>query len=429
MEKPDFAVQHVLEDFAIFLTFLHSKKKIPATTQQGHFKQKDLFQLNQEMHFRDVWATEKSMQPAYPELEFFYEAALAAGILKIRVRDKDTVLLVEEEKWYQFQQLSAHDQYFFLLETAWRYLNWEKITGSALIHFHKVMQDFIYFLGKNPAGATLNIKAKEKGWSAGWFSFDLYNKVVQIFSFLGFCTLEPDNTLTKKPDKYTAPFKSLTVTPLGTLLAPVLASDFPFPTANILTRKRLLEDEIRSVSLFGEQEEWNNLSIAAAELYTTDFFREPFLKELAEKTNLDTPPEPFYTDGKAFQPGNFVLEVALDQKISRVIQFSSQHTLEAVHEAIQEAYNFANDHLYVFNLNSELWSETNYYHPESFMKPTANEIKLGELNLYPGQQFTYLFDFGDQWEFFIEVLEIKENEPEVRVPKLIKKTGRAPRRY
>ena len=41
--------------------------------------------------------------------------------------------------------------------------------------------------------------------------------------------------------------------------------------------------------------------------------------------------------------------------------------------------------------------------------------------------FTYLFDFGDQWQFDIKVMEIREGT--VEKPELIKAVGDAPEQY
>jgi hypothetical protein len=432
MEKTDIEHQPILEDFAVFLTFIHSRKEIPATLQLGHLKQKDLFRLNQEMHYKADWVTEKSMQPSYPELEFFYEVALASGILQLKAsQNKEAVLAAEEGRLSEYNVLSAVDQYFFFLETAWRYLNWESITDSPAIHFHSLMDQFISFLTQQQPGKAIDVKNKEerKEWNVGYFSFDLYHKVVQIFSFLGFCGLEPDTSLTKKPDKFTAPFRYLTVTPLGAQLDHILAEKFPFQNWNILTRKRLHEDDLRDFSLYRNSQDTNDFITEVNTKNQTGNGEAQFLEAFSGEHGVNMALQSFYKDVNSFKAGNYLLQIGLTKEISRTIRFNAEHTLEDVHLAIQDAYKFENDHLYAFYLNTGLWTEENYFTPESDMGQATDSVKLGELNLITGQRFVYLFDFGDEWQFVIDVLEIDETSPEVTKPKLVGKTGRAPKQY
>ncbi|MCM1127752.1 MAG: plasmid pRiA4b ORF-3 family protein [Lachnospiraceae bacterium] len=55
------------------------------------------------------------------------------------------------------------------------------------------------------------------------------------------------------------------------------------------------------------------------------------------------------------------------------------------------------------------------------------ETSLGELELCQGQTFTYLFDFGDMWQFTIKVLEIRDGT--VKKPEVISAVGDAPEQY
>ena len=42
---------------------------------------------------------------------------------------------------------------------------------------------------------------------------------------------------------------------------------------------------------------------------------------------------------------------------------------------------------------------------------------------------TFLFDYGDEWRFKVEVIGIGEPEPKARYPKVIKTVGDAPPQY
>lgn len=60
--------------------------------------------------------------------------------------------------------------------------------------------------------------------------------------------------------------------------------------------------------------------------------------------------------------------------------------------------------------------------------PFSDKITIGELGLLPGQQILYIFDFGCEWRFKIEVLE-KKDEPGPSSPVICERKGKSPEQY
>ena len=55
---------------------------------------------------------------------------------------------------------------------------------------------------------------------------------------------------------------------------------------------------------------------------------------------------------------------------------------------------------------------------------------LASLNLRKGQNFLYLFDYGDEWRFNVRLHAINENgDPEAEYPKIVESVGTAPQQY
>lgn len=55
---------------------------------------------------------------------------------------------------------------------------------------------------------------------------------------------------------------------------------------------------------------------------------------------------------------------------------------------------------------------------------------LGSLNLRKGQNFLYLFDYGDEWRFNVKLHAINENgDPNAEYPKIVESVGTAPEQY
>ena len=55
-------------------------------------------------------------------------------------------------------------------------------------------------------------------------------------------------------------------------------------------------------------------------------------------------------------------------------------------------------------------------------------MAFGELDLYVRQRILYLFDFGDNWEFGVELIETRD-EPHEGEPKILEEKGEAPQQY
>lgn len=85
--------------------------------------------------------------------------------------------------------------------------------------------------------------------------------------------------------------------------------------------------------------------------------------------------------------------------------------LDHLHSAIQEAFQFDDDHLYVFCFgSSSLQGGKCIYCPYvDDHKFTTLDYTIGDLRLVKGQRFYYLFDFGDSWWFEIYVAGINRD--------------------
>lgn len=68
-----------------------------------------------------------------------------------------------------------------------------------------------------------------------------------------------------------------------------------------------------------------------------------------------------------------------------------------------------------------------YFAPECDEPWTGDTVLLGELSLYEGMQFEYVFDFGDEWRFQIIVEHIlTEHLAECEISNV---KGEAPEQY
>ena len=127
--------------------------------------------------------------------------------------------------------------------------------------------------------------------------------------------------------------------------------------------------------------------------------------------------------------GSYVISVSLGKGCYRHIQISKTATLYKLHKAIISAFDFEDDHAQAFFMDNHYWSGSAAFFS---MKMHGDEhltksYKLEKLNLVKGDQFKYLFDFGDEWQFQCKVL--RETDEQIDNPLVIRSVGESPEQY
>lgn len=127
--------------------------------------------------------------------------------------------------------------------------------------------------------------------------------------------------------------------------------------------------------------------------------------------------------------GIFVFKVSLDKKTWRKIGVSSGDVLDDLHDAIQAAFEFDNDHLYEFSFRNRFGLTQRVVHPICEEEFSTDEFKIKDLPLRIGERMEYLFDFGDQWRFTAELEEIQPPNPKFKKAKILETRGESPEQY
>lgn len=177
-------------------------------------------------------------------------------------------------------------------------------------------------------------------------------------------------------------------------------------------------------------------------------------------------------------------------RVWRKIEMGADQTLAQLHLAIQDAFDFDNDHLYSFFMSGRAWDkDTEYSLPEGVppwsilpeagdgeeeatdgelveaeeeeLTPVESEstpdevddfldalwadllaiealrgerdvrkVTVGSLDLEVGETFMYLFDYGDEWRFKVRVHAVDEDAPEdADYPLIVEEVGEPPSQY
>jgi len=147
------------------------------------------------------------------------------------------------------------------------------------------------------------------------------------------------------------------------------------------------------------------------------------------------------------RPTVFILKVALQgaKRIWRRIAVRGDQTLDDLHEAIFEAFDRDDEHLYSFYFpmpgtrgRARLRNAVEFSCPFNCKDPgpfadeplrKAAKARLADLELKRGTAFLYLFDFGDAWWHEITVEQADTPADEGQYPRILERNGESPPQY
>jgi hypothetical protein len=131
-----------------------------------------------------------------------------------------------------------------------------------------------------------------------------------------------------------------------------------------------------------------------------------------------------------------IVRASLKPRVYRDIEIRSDESLAALAEAIVRAFDFDLDHAYGFfsKLTGNIYQSPARY--ELFADADGGQearsvkrTKVGDAFVRVGSKMLFLFDYGDEWRFKVEVIAMGEAAPRGRYPKILSTVGRAPDQY
>jgi len=126
--------------------------------------------------------------------------------------------------------------------------------------------------------------------------------------------------------------------------------------------------------------------------------------------------------------------------ISRTIEIRGDQTPADLHEAIFDAFEREEEHMYEFQIGGKrpMDPKARRYvlaaameDPFGDRKPAGDVSRtaIGSLGLKTGETFGYWFDFGDDWWHQADVLAIDEGSSRGKLPKVTARVGESPPQY
>ena len=132
-----------------------------------------------------------------------------------------------------------------------------------------------------------------------------------------------------------------------------------------------------------------------------------------------------------------VFRASLRPKIYRDIEIAGTGSLYTLAQAIVRFFDFDFDHAFGFysKLKGNIYNSPVRY--ELFVdigegEGDARSVKRTRIiKAFPsvGTKMRFLFDYGDEWEFLVELVNRKPKEPQVKLPRLLLSAGKAPAQY
>lgn len=381
----------ILKDFQMLLDFIGTKG-IEVSKTQNFLPMKSLEEINNLLTHPIQIDLKRPQQKAYPHLHGLYLLLRASTITTIESKGKKFFLHLEPSVLESWNKLNFTERYFNLLEAWWIWGN-EEILGEK--GWRSGFEKCLMFWYELDSKKSLIPKGEELKWYS--YSPGLYQ--IALLSMFGLLSIK--NGKPKKGQGWH--FTQLKKTPWGNALVKLIKN----------TMSAQFQEETDSQNLDTEEEE-HPFGIWQPQL-------QPFFPKWQQNLTI---PEPELSQGV------YIFKVSLG-KIWRRIAIPSDYSLYDLSNIILESVNFDNDHLHEFSYKSRYGWTVRVNHPYSNEPPFSDDFEISDLSLSlkPGQSMTYLFDFGDNWKFNVQLLDISPHKEEIVKPTILDSHGSSPLQY
>jgi len=371
----------IVADFNMLLDFIGTKG-MASGGKYGFFPMGKLTEINSKLTHSVKLNLKRPQQKAFPHIHGLHLLLRSTGLVYLKTNGKKRYLLLDEPTLQSWHRLNVTEQYFTLLE-AWLLHGNNQILLERDFGFPDHMSKCSNFMRHFEKSNIYTPDQKKEmfHYFPGWHNLAL----LQMFGFMKIKSPQ------KKIDKFWL-IDQIQCTHLTRILIPSLEKD--------IVERGL---EFKNIECFGE---WQSLL-------------QPFFPEWKNNLIMKEP---------EFKEGLYIFEISIGS-VWRRISISSDQELEVLSDAILEAFDFDDDHMYQFTYTNRKGIIVEVVSPEFGEPPLTTDVRVGDLDLSPGDSFYYLYDFGDQWEFTLVLEDIKTNHKKKSKPTLLESYGEAPDQY
>jgi hypothetical protein len=377
----------ILQDFQTLLDFI-GDEGVPVSGTYHLLSQNLLPEINQRLSQPIQLDLKRPVQKSYPPINGLYLLLRATGMGQIVSQGKKHRLMLNSEILSSWNSLNPTEQYFTLLE-AWMIRSDEEMLGerrSPLNEGTKCIQFWRTLPDKGQKFSNYSEQQSLNYWP------ELHN--LALLNLFGFLKLE-----TAKPEAGK-----------GWRVKKIQRSSFG---------DALIQALVNAYTIQGWEWEWESETNPALPFGELQPALQPYFPEW--KNSLTFPQHEFRT-------GVYVFKVSLG-KVWRRIAISSEMFLSDLSHLILESVDFDMDHLDKFIYRSPNGRTIEIYHPYAEYSPSTDEVRVGDLPLTEGASMTYIFDFGDHWEFEVQLEKIQASQGQADYAEILESHGAAPQQY
>lgn len=390
----------IVSDMNIFIQYIQ-EHKVHVTITKGAITGGHLIKLNERLSIQAENVTNRSKQEFFPYIHLLFHLAMAGRLIEQSTNPGVKKWLLTTERTVLYKELTGIEKYFFLLETLWIDVDWlsfKEANDTSQLAFRDVLTSIVTGKGE--------IQLK----------YDI-GQILQNLDAFGLwrCVLDQEFAAKLSANRSVV-VKELHLNELGCKLIPVLYNDRDLQNWSIPYRKRHGElNPIPGEPYYEEDVDQSDERFLEAFKH---LFPDYSLENSLPRRDI------------SFAAGLYTFRVALSASVWREIVISSEETFEKLHEMILSAYQFDDDHLYSFFMDGKMWSDDCITSPlDEYSHHDASEVAIGEAGLTERQQFLYVFYYGTEWRFSIEVCQIDAHNLNL-IPAFIKnEKGASPEQY
>jgi len=365
----------IVQDFNLLLNYL-IENKIPLTANDVLspvvFKEINAF-LTHKIEYNKPKVFAKS----YPNVLALFLLLRLSGLTKIEAKKTKKFLTIEPKTYEQWNTLNKTEQYFHILKPF--------ITNFSLEPLNEQKSDFHILIIKDLASKKI-VNIQKTDYLYSYFVGKIILSALELFGFIG--------------------------------ISGRLNNDGNWEFVNITVNKSILL----------AYHYFENISFIFSDIEDKNILFETDIKRLFPKyvNNLNVEKE-------TVSNANFIFQVSLKyNNVKLKISISSDADLDSLCQFILDSLDFDYDHLYTVEMKSNSGAKICYNGAPTIdyaEPPTTEDITIGELPISVGSTMIYTYDFGANWTFNIQLLEIEHGVRKMKKTKLLDISGDIPEQY
>jgi Plasmid pRiA4b ORF-3-like protein len=383
----------ILKDFQTLLNFI-GQKGIVVSTNNHSLPMKSLGELNQLLSEPVAIDLKRPVQKSYPPIDGLYLILRALGLGQIRTQGKKYLLILDPNLLSIWHDFNPTERYCTLLE-AWLIRGNTEILDGKKDHTNSGSKCFQYWATIPTKGQKIPNYEEQRMFN---FWPEVYN--LALLKMFGFIQIDSGKPTTGKGWR----IKGVKKLPFGDALIPILF------------------DAYKEMGMYSEAEDDPSLPISEFQPTLQPYF--PEWKKVFQLPACES------------RSGVYIFKVAL-RKCWRKIAISSDLTLDILGDKIRESVDFDDDHMDLFTYKNQLGRSIQAHHSYSSNEPQSDSIpqsggyanEIGDLPLEIGSSMEYLFDFGDNWKFEIQLEQINADDTRQEYVEILESFGIAPEQY